>query len=335
MGEPTFEQAIQVGDFYVKEHDYILWKTYSIGVRRYYLNIVTHDEGTIVHVNQKKIFQSKKEQMEYKHGPIMPGLYTITAEKTFPYTKLHKKEEAIVLGEPSRNINASLSFEKSMVQIKTNFNDVQVFVNEKPLKQTFKDDDQFGPVTRDGKLKIYGRKTFPWGESQSEVTAISKDTSKIDISPTPYSDEVEKKKITELLHRYQAEVIDALYSKKVHNMVTVTDSFKINFQNESPFENPYVIYRGKAIETKVDFDHARFYEVEGQYKMELTVYFRNTLTPFLYYEKKFQTKERETIQNITLVYSEQKKKWLVEYVLDDAGGEYFLGNNVVSVPYGK
>jgi uncharacterized membrane protein YvbJ len=325
---PSIAELKNMGDFYLRKNEHwLLPDTYEIVVRPYYLNLKTNEPGAVLKVDGKEVLKTTNDKLTYRMGPLMPGVYDISAEKKFPYANLHTEQKMELFGSDNHNVTGDLTLEEFDVGIQSSFPDTQVYINGKPTGKTVAQMNKFGPVSKDGSVKISGWYRFPWGPAQSEAIPVDENTDSVDITPNPFLQKQYQQMLTDVINQFAKQKILAKVKRNTSLMTTATDDVKQNYVVED-----YITYNGQALGTTIDYDQASLTTENGLYTVKLPVKFHYKMQETAEYTGPSPMEEQYDDEEVTLEYHPDTKKWLVaneESLFDFGSDDYFTGTNTV------
>ncbi|MCS1352549.1 TcaA 3rd/4th domain-containing protein [Mechercharimyces sp. CAU 1602] len=310
----TSKELLKAGPYYVKKNEIpILPDSYSIGVRSYHIKLKTNSPEVNLKVAGKEVFKTKEGKLSYTYGPVMPGIYQVSADKKFEYAQLSTENEVILFGDYNKPETSNLNLNGEMVTISSQFTDETFYVNGKKVGKV-SEYKEFGPVTKDGSIKIYGEMKCPWGTCKSPTKTIDEDTKDIDITPHPFSDKKSQKPITKLINDYTKQWIEARKTRNANIITTLADDElndeikHIDYMKE--FERTF---KGSAIGTRIDYGTVELTKEGDRYQVKLLVEFHSKYEEYSKYSHDDDDPLVEHInkKQVTLTYFDEKKKWLI------------------------
>lgn len=331
----TVEEMMNAGTYYVKKTEIpLLPDQYSIGVRPYYLQLKTTEPGVKVKVDGEKAFTSKKGTLEKRYGPVMPGIYKVDAKKKFEYADLSTSDEINIFDEHTdkKLVSVDLELIGETIEVESNVGDTLLFVNGKKVGKVEKF-EAFGPVSKNGTITLHGEQTFPWGKGKSEKVSVDENTTTVDVTPDPFSEKNVRKQIVQLINNYAKQYVKAHKTQNADVYTTLTDSLKNDEAEEIASDKEFErTYKGKAIGTRIDFGSYEFKKDEetDRYQVEITVEFHKKERTYRSWDDGDEPLEEKIFQNkVTLLYFEEKKKWLIAGFDYDFGQSEMEGKEVV------
>lgn len=316
----TTAELKKAGDYYVKENKRtLLPDTYSIGIRPYYITLETNKPKAKLKVDDEHVFETTKKKQEYRYGPVMPGIYLTQASRKYEYADLSTKDKVTLFGHHSRRVPADLNLHEEAVKIDSSFGHVTLFVNGKKVGKV-KDHETFGPLTKDGSIKIHGEANFSWGKAKSSPSAVEEETDTVDVTPDPFSSDKAEKQAIQVVNQYVKERV-AAYKKLDASLFTVLDDNAKKSETEAiksmkEYEKTYL---GKALGTRIDFSYTEFNKNDetDRYEVKVPVEFHvKEVTRGKYFGSDDPMEEEFKEMTLTLTYQEKQKKWLVSEVKD-------------------
>jgi hypothetical protein len=258
-------------------------------------------------------------------------VYDISAEKKFPYANLHSKQKMELFDYDNHNVTGDLTLERFKVGIVSSFPDTQVWINGKSTGKTVAQMSKFGPVSKDGSVKISGRYQFPWGPAQSEAIAVDENTESVDITPNPFLQKQYQKMLTDVINQFAKQKILAPVKRDTSVMTTATDNVKDSYSIMYTLYD--YTYKGEALGTTIDYDKASLMMEDGLYKVTLPVKFHYKFQKYSEFDDpNTPLEERFDDEQVTLEYHPDTKKWLVfkeETLYTSGSDDYFTGSHTI------
>ncbi|MCH5583420.1 hypothetical protein MK805_00290 [Shimazuella sp. AN120528] len=325
------------------DHDYYLKRTniplfyslYTIQIRPYFLEISTNEPGATIKVDGKQVFKTTDKEKTYTMGPLMPGNYKTYAEKKYQYALLSQEDTVSAFDEKTATSESDLDLNGSNLNLESNFENTNIFVNGKAIGKTVKDLPEIGPISFNGTIRIHGEQQFPWGLEKSPDVTVEENTSSVDITPVPFATEATRKPIVDLINLYAKQDIQAYVQKNANVLTTVDDNFKAKYieeiNNDVQLQN---YWKGNALGTRIDFDHVTLSQNEETkvYQVTVPVEVHAKYRQYHSFDNGDEPLEdKMDYYDIVLSYNEKAKKWLVTSTSDQyfANDGYFDGKNTV------
>jgi hypothetical protein len=173
---------------------------------------------------------------------------------------------------------------------------------------------EFGPVSQDGSIKIYGVKKFPWGSSASAKKTVTKNTSSVDVTPNPFLDKKYQAPMTNVINQFAKQTIQAEVKLDPSVMTTATSSvvkdYTETIEEHKDFDETV---KGEALGTVIDYGTSELYMENGMYMVDLPVRFHQKRNEY----GGFNMNDGEPLEEeyldevLTLEYHPGDKKWYV------------------------
>lgn len=162
-------------DYYLKREEGVLFDSYSIGVRPYYMRIKASEKGGTVKVDGEEVLTPEEGNIKVV-GPLMPGRYKVEGSKKYPYALVKDTREVALFDDTDGEVEVEVDLTGTHVELYSAFGDTRVIVNGKPTDKTVKELKKFGPVSQDGSVTLQGERKFPWGVSRSDKKKVEQYT---------------------------------------------------------------------------------------------------------------------------------------------------------------
>lgn len=315
----TTKELLEAGDFYIKKGSFLFFDTYSIAVRPKYLNLTTNEADALLYVDGEEVFKTTKEKKSYSYGPVMPGIYKISAKKKFDFASVTAKDEVNLFHESKKNIPVDLELVGETVEVVSDVKGTTIFANGKRVGLV-EELETFGPLTKDGSIKIHGEAKFPWGVSKSEASFVYEYDDEIEVTPNPTTDEKVRNKITTLINTYAKERSKSLAAKDAKGVTTLTGKEKESLFSEiEKFKEDEGVYKGKPIKTKIDYGEVKLKQDEdsGSYYMTVPVEFHfneKKHTRWSFGNRSGPPEDKVFQCTVHVVYNYESSKWLINHM---------------------
>ena len=244
----------------------------NIFYKRYYININTVEIEFTSNLNNIEVeFGNKKfKLMNEAKFDVIPGIYELKYTYKTEYGDITEKVNLSIVENKKINLDVNGNY----ITLYSNFNDAEVFINDKYTGLSAKDIVNFGPIPRDKEILIKLKKEFPWGKIESEEVDISnKEYLKLDINMANdnlinminqdiskfYNSvfEVLNKKNKDEILNCTEEVKDTIYSYINEKSILFSNNYEINNINveieKSDFRYEDYIYKASIL-TKASYN---------------------------------------------------------------------------------
>lgn len=172
----------------LKEHQskWLVFKAYKYEIQPYYAAFNVNFKGTTISVDGKEKGKTKKDNQTIKVGPFAPGKYEVVAHYKGEYGEEKKKVTLDFYEDLAPTQKVPVKMVGSGVNITSNIEDAEVYVNDESIGETVGEIDTYGPVKRDGSVEIYAVYDYPFGEGKSEPVVIKNQKEiHLEVKPDP------------------------------------------------------------------------------------------------------------------------------------------------------
>ncbi|MDM5196521.1 hypothetical protein QUF79_00200 [Fictibacillus enclensis] len=344
----TEGEILKAGDYYITKKDG-LFSSYHIYARPYSLTVSSDQPGSTLKLNNKKVLETKKDNLETTVRNLAPGTYTVQGTKKYRYAEIHSKDEVNLFEDNEFNKEVSLELTGEKIPIVSDVEGVSIFVNGKDTgkKATFQDEgglfgssdedeETYGPFSSDGSVKIYGEAKYPWGVAKSEPETVTEDTRRIDVTPSPFVNDDVRDQIVKTINDYAKQHLEAMIKQDAAVIKTATDNIvkehAEDIQSDKSIEN---YWKGKALGTRIDIDNASLANKEDQFYIEVPVEFHYKYRE--YYKginDKEPLEEEFNTDTTVLTYNDQSQSWLISEINSNFfGDDEMKGKNVIKTEF--
>lgn len=286
-----------------------IYDRYVLNTEPVYLTVKTNYKDTGLFVNGKKVITTEKENFEKKIGPFVPGTYEVKAKLKSGIADLEKKVKVTAL-QGDVKVNADLNGHMAKLVFEEGYENLKgtLWINDQEMKINPFKGTEFGPVLTDGSMSAQVEAQFPWGKLKSEKTPIEGEEIEVNLA----SDKGFMDDMMTAVVNHTKEAAKAFASGNVSGMTMAAPSYQNRLKEVTDgLKSSSTYYKGTYLSTVFDLDSFRLYKEDGQWKTELkgiekhkSAYYDDYIAPKL--------KENDSGYTYTLVYSEGKKKWLIE-----------------------
>gem|GEM_PF-1685093 len=322
-------------DYYLKREEGVLFDSYSIGVRPYFLHIKTNKPGETVKVDGETVLTSEEGDAKML-GPLMPGEYEVEGTKKYSYALVRDAKKVKLFAREDGQAEVQVDLTGTYIRLQSGFKDTRVIVNGKPINKRVEEVSEFGPVSRDGSITLQGEGTFPWGTSRSDKIKVTENTLAVDLTPKPYADKKGKDRIVKTVNTFFKEWFTAKQKQDASLLTVAGHDLKRELVRDIETKKSLVAswgkepFRGVVLGTRIDFDKLRFEYTDDHYVVQIPVELHSKHNDNIHerMEEEFDAKW------LVLRYDEGGKRWLVhsEEILFGTS-EYFQGKNTVKTEF--
>ena len=308
-----------VVDYYLKQEEGILFDSYSIGVRPYYLHIKASEAGGTVKVDGEEVLTSKQGRTKM-YGPLMPGRYKVEGSKKHPYVLVEDTREVDLFADDDGQVAVDLDLTGEYIKLESAFENTRVIVNGKTLKKTIEElGGKFGPVPLNGSITLQGERKFPWGVARSDKKKVTENTTDVNLTPNPFKGKKaknEKNKIIKIINTHFKQWEEAKVKRDPSVYTVGDDDAKEKLieqieQIKAEMEYLKDPYEGVALGTRIDFGNLEFTYENDHYVLIIPVQYhsKNNDKTRILVEPRMEEEFEEF--RVTLRYNEKGKRWLI------------------------
>lgn len=304
----------ELSDWYaIKEHGkfLLLFTANKVEIINQYLVDDNPMEGMTFTFNDKEAGEVKEDDGVVTYGPLVPGLYTVTAAYESESGAFSESQKMyFVSGHNELTMDLPISdvrvYVKNYHTIEGQkayiaFNDSKINVDE------YGDSEEFGPVILDGSQSATIVVEMPWGEVESE--AFDLDATNIDASADLLTKE-QFDQVMDLLGQYGEEYVKVNANKDKGLFTTVGDNYRDTF-DDNYFGESY--YAGKF--NGVDaLQEVALVQSDGPLRVRLTTQFQFEYDRFDKLNKPPTLEEDIQKRYVYLTYDASEKDWQIESV---------------------
>lgn len=287
-----------------------LFKAYKIIVEDQYVVYDYMVDGLTFKLNGEEVEQADIADYENAYGPVIPGIYTLSAHYSSEDNALDLEEEmelnngvnSIHMDIPISKVTVHLNgYESSNMSAYVLYNDEQYPLNDAS------ESDEIGPVIIDGSQTAEVVVELPWGDVKSEPFSL--DDSDVYANPT-YSTDENFEDIVEMFTVFGDEYMQGMSENSNEDISVYTDELKEktakDFESDQQFS-------GKFISGKVDEESLSLSESNGELAMHVNAEFTFENARYTLGDE-VELKEQVITREFTLVYNDG---WLIDSIISN------------------
>jgi len=296
---------------------WIFFDKYVFELKPVYIRVRTDYKDTQIFLEDKLIATADKDKYEKEVGPFNPGIYKIKALFKGKHVDLEKNKDIDLmivksLISTSKNINSvNLSMDAYQVSVSSDYEDAKLFVNGKDTGLLVKDAKDFGPVTKDGSIKMYLQKEFPWGVMKGEEVKIVGDKS-MKLKLSGLNEELQTS-MMEKINVFRKACLDAQTARDTSKITNVSVNRKKQLDQLLKLEiDAKLLYAANVIKISYDLDSMKVYQKDNKFYAEINTKESLNFAEYKEGEPVPKGKMIEAISKEILVYDEASKNWLLD-----------------------
>lgn len=295
---------------------WFFYDKYVLDLKPVYIRVSTNYKDTQIFLGDTLVCTSTQNDFTKEIGPYTPGLYTMKATLKGQYINLEQTVEIdlvkdIDLSNPNQKVkDQQLFLDGYEVTVDSDYQDAKLFANGKDTGLLIQDAKAFGPVSKDGSVKLYAQKDFPWGTAKGKDVAVD-GSSNIYLELNGLNDSLQVA-LMESINTYNKGWFDAFKSRDISKFTNVTEDKKnlliADIQGLIDYKR---MYTGTLSKTAFDLNSFSIYQSDNKYYAQLT----NLETyNYAYFDEGVPIPTailEEQAKVYTLIYDETSKKWLI------------------------
>ncbi len=156
-----------------------IFDRYVIQFTPYYPVVTTTIKEADIYFNDEKAGTLNQEEDIF--GPFLPGEYNVKAVIEGDYGEVTAVQPLHISPE-EQDLFVHLDWEENFVQLSGNYDDADLYINNKKTSDSVGELNALGPLMKDGSIEVYAQKEFSSGLKKSEVTTIKEDVDLVDLT---------------------------------------------------------------------------------------------------------------------------------------------------------
>lgn len=302
---------------------WLFYDKYVFELKSIYVTVQTNYKDTQIFIDDNLVCTADKPDYEKEIGPYIPGLYKIKAILKGEHVTLEKSVDLDLVRIDMTNKNQVIKFvelylDGYKLSVDSDYKDAKLFVNGKDTGLLIKDAKDFGPVSKDGSVKLSAQKDFPWGVIKSEEITLDGDRS-VFLKLTVVNDDVTNT-LMDTINTFSKSWVKATQLRNASKLVNVSENKKKKIAEdiEAAIANKD-LFIGNITKSVFDLDNVYVYQKDNNYYAEITVNESYNASDTI-----SQTNIYDIAKKYTLIYDETSKKWLID---DEEQLYYFNPSN--------
>lgn len=221
----------------------IFFPKYKIALKPIYLTITSNIKDADILVNGKNIAKTDSNNFSKQLGPYIPGLYNITGKAAGDFGEMQNETKVDYLNNSTKSNNINI-LQGAYLQVNSNYNNNEIYVNNADTKKSVNTGDTIGPIAVGA--KVYAITTNNGTKIKSSYSTISEEDKTIDLDYSQQEETIEQQKsdINNMITGYSGALANALGSKnsKALQAYMYPGSKLFNQQVANVNSYPYTFY---------------------------------------------------------------------------------------------
>ena len=168
------------------------------------------------------------------------------------------------------------------ITLSSNFEDANVFINDKEINKQVKDVKKYGPIPLNKNIKIQLEREFPWGLISSEKVEVS-NLPNLNINIDIVNDELIEE-VNKSTNDFYTSVFEALNNSDYSLIANAEDDAKSKIYDSIKKESLFLKNNYEITDLKTELKSSEFYYENGIYKgnvvIKLNYNIKKKLVPF-------------------------------------------------------
>ncbi|WP_195262619.1 MULTISPECIES: hypothetical protein [unclassified Clostridium] len=246
--------------FFTLKNDRILFfNNYKIQIEPIDIKVNTNFNEAKIYVDNIPI-----DATNIKTG-LIPGKYIIKGELDTLYGKVIEEQEIFLM----QNEEFTLNLKAINISLSSNYNDADVFINDKKIDGKVKDIKNYGPIPMNKDIDIYLQREFPWGVLESEKVNVG-DLPNINIDINMVNDNL-LTQIDSCTNKFYSSVFNALNLNDYSLIENAQDDAKNKIYNSIRRESLFLKNNYELTELETKVKSSEFYYEDETYKANIVI----------------------------------------------------------------
>lgn len=261
------------GYFTLVNKKILFFDNYHIEISPVAININTNFDNAEVYINDKEITDTNLITN------LIPGKYLIKGKLNTLYGLVEAEKELYIV----ENMEYSLNMPALNINLTSNFEDADVFINDEKINKKVKDIKKYGPIPLNKEINIQLQKEFPWGVIKSDKVQVSSlPNINIDINMVNEKLINDVNKSTDIFY---SSVFNALNSSDSSLILNSKEDTRSKIYDSIIRESLFLKNNYELNDLKTELKSSEFYYENGTYKgnvvINLNYNVKKKLLPFL------------------------------------------------------
>lgn len=231
----------------------------------YYLEMNAISIKVNSNIKPSKIFLDEKIIDGNVAADIVPGVHTVRCELETPYGIVQDEKEVLAINDEE----VTLNLDAMNIEVTSNFDDADVFINGKNTGKKAKDIKDLGPIPMNSEIKMYLQKEFPWGVIKSDEVTIG-DVPNINANIN-IANEGLIENIKSISQKFYTSVFEALNNKNSDLILYANDDTKEKIYNEIEKKAIFLTNNYEISDLITEIESSEFTYTEGAYKANVVI----------------------------------------------------------------
>ena len=275
----------------------LFFNNYDIEIVPVAIKVNTNFDETEVYINNNKIAATNIKRN------LIPGKYLIKGKLDTLYGVVEEEKEVYIM----ENLEYDLNMPALNINITSNFDDANVFINDEEINKKVKDVNNYGPIPINKDINIHLEREFPWGKINSNKVSIS-NLPNLNINIDMVNDELIDE-INKSTNDFYSSVFEALNNSDYSLIVNAKEDAKSKIYDSIKRESLFLKNDYEINDLETELKSSEFYYENGIYKgnivIKLNYKIKKKILPFI----------QKSVEEMFLTSVEyEKNNWIVKDV---------------------
>ncbi|PJI08766.1 MULTISPECIES: zinc ribbon domain-containing protein [Clostridium] len=133
---------------------FLFFPNYKIEVKASYITVKTKIKDANIYINNTKVGTSTSDDFSKEYGPYIPGEYVVKGSYKGKYSTSNNSQDVDTVKATNNKISVKVLEDLKYVNVKSDNDDAEIFVNSEDTGKKVKDREPIGPI--DNNANIYG-----------------------------------------------------------------------------------------------------------------------------------------------------------------------------------
>ena len=261
------------GHFTLINKKILLFDNYYIEIKPVAIKVNVNFDETNIYINNKEIAATNIKRN------LIPGKYSVKGKLDTLYGTVEEEKEVYIL----ENMEYDMNMPALSISLTSNFDDADVFINDKAINKKVKDIKKYGPIPLNKEVNIQLQKEFPWGLIKSEKVRVS-NLPNINIDIDMVNEELINN-VNEATNIFYSSVFDALNNLQSSLILNSHDDTKSKIYDSIKRESLFLKNNYDINDLKTELKSSEFYYENETYKgnvvVNLNYNIKKKLLPFI------------------------------------------------------
>lgn len=245
------------GFFKLINNKFLFFDNYYLEIDKVEVEINSNFDNTKIFINEIEKYHDKIS--------VIPGKYLIRGELETLYGVIEKEEEVYLVDD----VEYTLNMPAINISLSSNFQDANVFINDKSINKKVNEVQNFGPIPLEKDITIQLEKEFPWGLIKSEKVKVQ-NLPNINIDIKMVNDNLISD-INKATEEFYDSVFNALNKSDYNLIENSRENTKSKIYDSIKRESLFLKNNYEIKDLQVEMKSSEFYYEDEKYKGNIVI----------------------------------------------------------------